>query len=968
MGREAGHVELVGELSGPEWPDWEVKLDRADRPATERALRNLARYANPALVDGLGLGRGGASPVTRGVRYNSLSRLRDLADGLIGLRIAWTTDPFNPRSGHSQVIRTAEELLEGQGTCLDFAVSLAALCIRHVEPVTLAVAVAEDQPASAHAFVIAERLREPGTGPARDPAGAGDDAYQAHRFADWVRAFRQGTRRAEHYLIDVTPPALEEAGRTGQAETATDRSNRTVEWLKTHQGTVYTVAVVPAVRKAGDYYRLPSRRRDLGITASLPDPPPDLRNFPSHSQISARLGEAGAAGNKRNVLLLGPQGSGKSTLALARAVTASGGRGWFIDGSGRSTFLRSLASAEARSRGAYGGNEQKEFLSTMSVRALHRLASTSRPWVVIVDNAEGPPGEIADLLPNPEPGQILIVTTTREDWLDHVDPQSWEVLRVPWLGSRDLGAGEEKLGLAESELLPGMLRMAHGCDPEALAASAALPPGPGRLVRALLGWTDGGDAPPPTGGLAELAAACAFMPAEGITVGWLADAVYGGDRDAARAGVAEAARRGLLEHGRRSLGARDHDEMPLWMHRSIGSAVRELTAENGLDVRLRVLAANRAAHRPYSPVELDMLAAFLAGVPGARRSHLYARAAVSVMDLLEPRGGEAVAKAAQLGALAESCVDPAADDAAELKCLILMAMARPVNHSRSPSLTDIADGIALCLAAESAVDGRPGREYRLLYGRAQAMHGILLKKKAGRLPDGAVNPTRLELLDEAIDILRISYKERRAALTEHGELIADPDHHVDRGWYNLGGAYINVANEIVWTQPEMLTAVLNAALEAYAGSLNLRRSVNYHAGHNEGADSETMYTAASLWGVALVLYTAALHCPGDLGMANIARVEELDPVRQDQTRESLLRAAELTVTRSLDIRAIFDGPLGRDTGKSRDLLRKIAIAWETPSRDAGQRRAELLAALAPFRKDVGIGRLCVAAAAEHCDV
>jgi hypothetical protein len=140
-------------------------------------------------------------------------------------------------------------------------------------------------------------------------------------------------------------------------------------------------------------------------------------------------------------------------------------------------------------------------------------------------------------------------------------------------------------------------------------------------------------------------------------------------------------------------------------------------------------------------------------------------------------------------------------------------------------------------------------------------------------------------------------------------------------------------------------------LRAYAGSLSLRRA-RPEGSVREGED--TLYTAASYWGVALALYLAAIHCPGRIDMGVVAAAAELDPVRRDQTRETLLRAAEVTVARSLDIRAEIDGPTGPDTRKSRALQTKIALAWTVPRGDPDRRLAGLKAGLKPFLADLDL--------------
>jgi hypothetical protein len=942
--------------NGLAWPDWWLNPARY-----QFSMQNLARYANPAQLRGLGLGLrsvaaelaldpdrlavdpdrsvGAAAPQVKHIRY--------LAEELVGQDVTYALEPFHPSITGGQIVRTTSELLDDrQGTCLDFAISLAALCVQARIPVTLAVAVSDSAQRGAHAFVI---VQESSNDDGHTPESIHSATYLRQEFHVWASAFRRRGQSIKHHLIDATPKKDK-----SDPGTLDNRITSTLEWLESHNGMIYTVAVQHALEALGlgedesPFYELPPTRRDLGLTAWLPDLPLDIERFPSHQDLRSDIPLAGST------VIVGPKGTGKSTLALVHAQEAGGGRGWFLDGSDRATLLRSLASAEAQCRGTNLENDQTDHLRTLAVRARDRLARTTRPWVVVVDNADGEPGDIMDLLPVPGPGQSVIVTSVDPAWGDF---GGWRAIQLARLERDDLRAADQRLALADEELLPGLIRIARHCDPGVLASSMHQEAGPRRLLSAIL-KTVAQRAGDPDADVGTAVTAASFMPAEEVTAGWLAEAQFGKDMERTLQTVQKAAELGLLEYSRRSLGPRDDNEMQLWMHRLVRAAVRELREETDADAGLRVLARHRQSRRPqrYSADELDELTRFLIQVAKSQRSHLYAQAAAAVMDILESRGAAAVKSAGTLAAEAQPFLDSQAEDYVDVASTCLMARARVVNHASDATPEKIKEALRFC---QEGVDLTRGLdEYLLLRGRTEAMRGILLRKLASR----EVGPVRETILEEAIDVLWKSYEERKLALTKEevddkradptkDTLKPDPDHHVDRGWFNLGGAYVVLVELIRHSSPERLPEIITKSLWAYAGSLSLRHA---RPEENRSVSEDTLYTAASYWGVALALYLAAIHCPGKIDMDAIAAAAELDPVRRDQTSETLLRAAEITVSRSLEIRAEIDGPTGADTRKSRNLQTKIGLAWNTSDQDPSSRLAGLKRGLKPYLSDLDL--------------
>jgi hypothetical protein len=222
------------------------------------------------------------------------------------------------------------------------------------------------------------------------------------------------------------------------------------------------------------------------------------------------------------------------------------------------------------------------------------------------------------------------------------------------------------------------------------------------------------------------------------------------------------------------------------------------------------------------------------------------------------------------------------------------------------------------------------------------MQGNMMKKSttaAGRPDD--LRPR--DVLQKSIDDLTESYNFRRNALTdETGRLLPDPQRHVDRGWYNLGGPYIKLADETRHGDPDAVPALLSSSLAAYAGSLSLR-------------PQDDLYRAASLWGVALALYMSAVWAPGLLDLSQVEPVEELNIVTRDKGPEACLAVAERCSGRALAIWSEIHGRTSSQAATARALQLKICLAWHILTASGDSARNTLLAdAVAPFRKDLDL--------------
>ncbi len=921
------------------WPDWMLYSDDM-----ASSMHELARYANPAQVYAMGLGLGRTGLTTAAEPH---AQAVELAEAVLERRPRYTVDPFDPAVS-GQIIRSTQELLDGRGTCLDFAVTMAALCIHENIEVSLAVALPAEPDQAAHAFVIVHR----------DAISA--QHYDWDYYQTWAGRLDGQDPVSPFLAIDLTPLNNLDDGGDLAARTA-----HLIETLSRERGTVYVCGVQATLRpspqgQTSEYYEPPAVRRELGITSYLPDRPTHPDTYPSRAREAARLASAGP-----RIVLVGESGTGKSTMALTHAGKINERRGWFLDGSDRPTLRRSLAGAEAANRGSEIGYVDDETLDTLSYFARRRLRDSKRPWVLVVDNANEPE-QIADLLIDPGGYGCVIVTTTDAEWAAQQEKKQWAVIRLDRLESTELREDEQVTGLLTgAELLPGIVRIAARATPGALAAVREDEPGIIRIVRAALDMTVQWPTVPQwsASALRTAALAAAFMPAEQISPRWIARAVFDGDHTAARAALRAMEEAGLVESSRNLEGAR-LDEAPLWMHRLVRDAVRDIATGVDRDTGIAVLARYAGGAR-YSTDELDGLSTFLGRAAAGEPSADFIQAATTVLDLLEGRGSAAVEQAA---VLAETYVD---DISAHLPlntrvgldswATAQMAIARVANQG-TPTAAQLADALRRCEATAGECAAvmavlRKGEDYRaalLLRGRANAMAGILLRKEADKVRKAGDPGRAVVQLGEVLDILQASYEQRRAVFertSDTGEITwqPDPDRHVDRAWYNIGGTTVVLANALHAIDAGQdgrarIAAVLTRGMTAYAGSLALRRR----------SAEITKYAAASLWGVALCAYTAALYCPGKLDLDEVEQVEELSVVRQDQTRVNLLRTAEDCATKALSMWVEIDGVARKDATKGRNLLRKVVLAWDVDGAGVPGRAEQLLRAISPTMADLGV--------------
>src|SRR5207247_664398 len=103
------------------------------------------------------------------------------------------------------------------------------------------------------------------------------------------------------------------------------------------------------------------------------------------------------------VVLHGDSGTGKSTIARQVAFDAQFGAAWFLTASDRQALINSLEQAERAELGAGGDSIEHTDRLGYALNALTRLGRADDEWVVVLDNADGDPGELMTWLPQPNP-------------------------------------------------------------------------------------------------------------------------------------------------------------------------------------------------------------------------------------------------------------------------------------------------------------------------------------------------------------------------------------------------------------------------------------------------------------------------------------------------------------------------------------------------------------------------------------
>ena len=305
------------------------------------------------------------------------------------------------------------------GTCLDLAILYATALMRaQIRPYIAILYPAEfANPVrgeyEGHAFVIAD-LRAPLTDQHWEPAAASPMEQAGAEGSLVIRAGQE----LPSYLLAVDPTRattdfpLDRERTSARAEGFAQAVTAATGYLARTDVTLCDVATAqlrgyPALPRPAD-------SATPAIWTRLPEMP-ETTYYPSRTPLHERLARA-----RGRIVIYGAQGFGKSTLAYMRARSADGGYGWFLNATDRSTLQSQLAQAEIEQQ-ARGYKQPLERLDQVpfSDLAVRRLEVSDAPWVLVLDNANGKPGDITPLLPRDiGPDQTIIVTTTNREWLE----------------------------------------------------------------------------------------------------------------------------------------------------------------------------------------------------------------------------------------------------------------------------------------------------------------------------------------------------------------------------------------------------------------------------------------------------------------------------------------------------------------------------------------------------------------------
>lgn len=824
----------------------------------------LARYVAPDAARGLDLAAGRGSDdddltVARRLYERLRERLRERG-------VAYALEPRLAIAGR-QEIRAPELLLRDRvATCIDIATTYASMCLRSHVGVLLAITYD-------HALVLLT--------PGRLPAD--QHVQEAFRVAglDTAAHEPEGVLRGE-------PDAVRLALQDGDA-IALDCVTALVG--------DFDAALAAGLRRAGEIRHLidvdylhdhdfppfapPADRPTIHL--HVPGDAGPFDDYPSHRELIEQL--SGASGT---VALFGASGRGKSRIARRLAEEAPAGAGWFLDASERQTLANSLAAADrAESQSVAAGLERPD-RTGFAYSALARLAEMEDPWVVVLDNADGDPGKLRDLMPRPRAGQLLLITTTNPDWED-VRGVAWRSL--PAVDDADVAArlgGPELVRLVGGRplLLDAFTRLlaAKTLDATAVAACAPAGPedapeaGPATLWQALRA-SDGFDET-----ALRVSACAAYLPPDHQPLATL-EALVPGAREAVRLLVA----RGLLTF---ELDApEDDDRAAVRMHRLFGAAVRadlEATSPALVTEVVRRLSREPAAYALLDArgdlATVNRLAALIVAAEDPERGPdpELGLALHGVAKLLELHAQTRVSG----GVFGRAKRHLAGTHpAAYADCL--QGQARTVNQHDADDELALREAVGWVQEAQRTILEAEGKDANA--GRFRALEGLLMLKLANFPGPGQ---TRLQLLEEALGVIDEADRSRMAR-TDVDEV------ELARSRFNLAGPRISLAQ----AEPARAAEHLDIAAAVYE-EVRQRRMVLYE---NRKIHP---HVAACIHGLGLVDYYRALL------------------VAETQAERSrLLRAATDSVVDALKQRETLEGSIDLDeVSKSAALLAKIALA------------------------------------------
>ena len=822
------------------WPRWSP----GDDPSP------VAAYVSSLALRGSGLATGGAMQVREGLEDDDGDRAvaEHLYELLRGRRIRYALDPYIPPAAEFQQVRDPGWMVQDRiGTCIDLATTFASMCVdAKIAPFIVI--------GHGHASVVLAPGRLITKRPPRTPPGTEPAGLAGHRITN-ASALLAAVDSGALLPIDVTGVTVGTASAFAAAVAAGREHLRPgallVDVLAAHAAGVEEVPA-PLSRPVVTTY--------VG-RGSRPE-----RLFENQRKLVDGLtGRTGLA------IIHAQQGQGKSTVGRELVHSAPAGAGWFLDASSRKRLVGSLADAELQEQNLTSAALTPLSRDEYAIGALARLRESSAPWVVVFDNADGSPDEVADLLPECGPHQMVVVTTTNGEWRARAPEQTF------------------KLGPVEApEVLPivsdeGLLALVDG---RALLVDAFQRFFDSGGTQAELRERDpGSDAGPARGPIALVRAACdqepdqvrasaiaALLPPDHVPLDVLGSLV--GPHTSAR----------LLSTG---LLTREEGKVAR-MHRLVGAAVRTVNELELTEAAVSIAeldAACLAFDRWADPDTVLRFASLLEqtdreDIPAAREQGLRF---FRVATMLETKGH--TKPSSDLYRRAERHFDPTVNADRELLAVSWQGQARYLYQQFPRDPVRLEEALDLARRAESTFAQVNGSGAA---GRFLAMQGLIEKALANAI--GGTREERAARLSLALGTLDEADRRRRDLPgVDAAELL--------RSRYNLAGIRIDLSKVAASTDTAKL---LRGARDIY---------------------EEVRDARATLYGRPLHPHIAA--CEHGMGIADFYAallIEQPEPVRIAR-----LRDAAAATFRGLQQREQLAGALdGPDVKKSLALLDKIS--------------------------------------------
>ncbi len=872
--RDWGNVGSDGEVSEPSeaW-QWHRRRPNGDELGTHAAL---ARYVSAEAVRSLQLVTWrdeGERDTEVAARLYSLLRAR---------AIGYALEPYLHKHGE-QLIRDPWLLLKNEvGTCIDFATTYAAMCLEATIRPLLAVT-------DEHAFVVIAPEHMSGkphpTAPLRVAGFTAAPGEREGVLCADSSAVREAIARGELVAIDCTLAKREGEGFTRAVEAGRSWAERTtlfidLLYLQHQQG--YGPLAPPAGHRP--------------ITQHVPADEDEFEEYPSHSALKEQL-----AAESGVVVLLGRQGQGKSRLARELARGRPSGGGWFLDAAGPQALISGLAAVDLAERGEGVAGRARADREGYAYNALALLAESQAPWIVVLDNADGDPGLIEHLLPEPREGQLVLITSTEDGW--RRVPRARLVLELPPVPDAELDDPKiaPLLSLIDGRLLlkRAFMRLlaATGWNADAVARHA--PEGEAedtqRLRAQLTMWGALREAPE-FGDMELYASVCAaFLPPDHQPLS--AFGVLAGEGG-------EAAARYLADHGLLTyeLQVDAAERSSLRLHRTFGEAIRidMGSREPQLCDEICVRIAGEPSLRELLDVHgdldlIDRLTERVERLDDAAQMDLALGLALhGAGTVLELQGQ--TRRSGEVFARAERHLNDGAHQVELARCRQGRARTANQHHQKDEPLLREAVDLAGSARELLEAEGRSGEHCR-------AMEGLLLEKLSAFPREGE---SEIELLKDALAVIEEADERRRNdSFIDHAELA--------RSSFNRAGPRIRLAQK----ERPLAREHLDEALAIYTHVRKQREEIYRRPVHP--------HIAACVIGEAYVGYYRATLLGGD-----------------HQQRTRWLREATERSAEALRQRSWLEGSIDLDeVQKAASFMTKVLLARLSAPVAAASRHEEV---------------------------